>query len=201
MTEEEARDWLASTFGGVALDVLAAFVNMVVAENKLKNLIAPSTLETIWSRHIVDSAQLIKQGRPGLWIDVGTGGGFPGMVVALLRTEPILMVEPRRRRADFLEGAVASLNLAHARVTPTPVEKVTEGATTISARAVAPIEKLLQIAAGCAKDNTRWLLPRGKLTDKELAAVSRSWPGVFHVEQSVTDPLSSILILDGRIAR
>ena len=196
MTESEARDWIGLRFGDAAVERVAAFASMVVAENERQNLIAPSTVNAIWTRHIVDSAQLVAHGKSGLWIDVGTGGGFPGMIVALLRPEPLLMVEPRRRRAAFLGSCVQALGLSNARVLGAAIEKIEEAATTISARAVASIEKLLQIASGCARGDTRWLLPRGKVDEHDLAFVRRCWQGVFHVEQSVTDEASSIIILD-----
>lgn len=197
MTEQEARDWIASRHGPAAEARVGAFLELLIAENQHQNLVAPSTIPMIWARHVVDSAQLARLGRPGLWVDIGTGGGFPGMIVALLRPEPLLMVEPRARRAAFLAQCVAILGLIHARVVSAKVETVRDTAATISARAVAPVEKLLRMAAGCAKEGTRWLLPRGRLTAADLAFLQRNWRGAFHVEQSLTDPASSILVLEG----
>lgn len=197
MTEDEVRSWIEAHYGAIATDRLAAFVAVVIAENDSQNLIAPSTIGVIWSRHVMDSAQLVPWGRRGLWIDIGTGGGFPGIVVALLCNDPIMLVEPRKRRASFLEHCACTLGLKHVSVVATTIEKVVNRADTISARAVAPVEKLLQIGAGCAKKDTRWLLPRGRVTEAELVDLKMRWDGVFHVKQSVTDPTSSILMLDG----
>lgn len=201
MTEDEASAWIEARYGIDARDRLAIFAALVIAENERQNLIAPSTIEAIWSRHIVDSAQLAPLAQPGLWIDVGTGGGFPGMVIALIRPEPMMMVEPRKRRAAFLEDCATELALTNVRVMARNIERIDELATTISARAVASIEKLLQIAAGCAKEGTRWLLPRGRLSEDDLAFLRRHWRGAFHVEQSLTDPGSAILVLDGQPRR
>ena len=201
MTEDNAREWIAHRFGVVATDRLAAFLTMVVAENDAQNLIAPSTVAQIWSRHAMDSAQLVPMGQAGLWIDIGTGGGFPGLVVAILRGDPMILVESRRRRAAFLDDCARLLNLRHVQIVSGKVESVTDVATTISARAVASVEKLLQIAAQCANRETRWLLPRGRLAEAELAELKRRWGGVFHVEQSLTDPASSILTIDGLTRR
>lgn len=198
MTEEEARAWIADRFGGRGVDRVAAVLNLVIAEAAKQNLIAPSTVAQIWNRHAADSAQLVALGRPeGVWLDIGTGGGFPGLVVAALREAPMVLVEPRRRRAEFLADAAAKLRFDHVCVEATRVESVAVPAAVISARAVAPVEKLLAAAQPCAMPHTRWLLPRGQLDVRDLDEFRRDWHGMFHVEQSVTDPLSSILIAEG----
>ena len=197
MTEAEARDRIIRQFGVPASERVAVFLAMVRAENAGQNLIAPSTVDQIWSRHALDSAQLAPLGREGLWIDIGTGAGFPGLVVALLWARPMLLVEPRRRRAAFLTQCVERLDLKHVRVAATKIEQIADIASTISARAVASVENILHMAARCAKEDTRWLLPRGRFSDTDVAALRQHWRGVFHVEQSLTDPESSILVIDG----
>ena len=201
MTEDEAKAWIDTRYGAAIVDRLATFVAMVVAENDAQNLIAPSTISAIWVRHVVDSAQLAPLGQAGVWIDIGTGGGFPGIVIGLLRDDPIILVEPRKRRAAFLATCAEQLGLANVRTAATTIEHITDRADVISARAVASVEKLLQIAAGCAKRETRWLLPRGRLAEADVVELKRRWHGVFHVEQSLTDMQSSILVIDGLARR
>jgi 16S rRNA (guanine527-N7)-methyltransferase len=205
MTEEEARAWFVTHFGGSKAARVGTFLAWVTDENTRQNLVSPATLDVIWSRHGVDSAQLLfhVEQSTGAWLDIGTGGGFPGMVVALLFDGPVTMVEPRRKRADFLQSSVDRLGIPGAQVRTQKVEQVTGQYAVISARAVASVEKLLQAAEHCATPETRWILPRGRIEDGQMATLQRDQSRVFHVEHSLTDPQSSILIVDrkGKPAR
>ena len=198
MTEDDARAWFLDRFGEVKTAAVAAFLDTVCEETGRQNLISPASIATIWTRHGVDSAQLLfhVKHNAGDWLDIGTGGGFPGMVVAILGDGPVTMVEPRRKRAEFLQQCVERLGLSHATVRAAKVEAVEGRFSTISARAVASVEKLLQAAEHCATPETRWILPRGRIEAEELARLQRDRTRMFHVEHSLTDPQSSILIVD-----
>lgn len=200
MTEDEAQSYINGIAGSAARQRIGRFLDMVIAENEQQNLIARASIDHIWVRHAADSVQLLgyAEGRSGLWIDVGTGGGFPGMVVALLHEGQTMMVEPRKRRAAFLTEAAEALGIGdRVRVVAAAIERVDASATIISARAVAPIGKLLLAAQSCATVATRWILPRGRVDRQELANLQQGWRMMFHVEQSVTDADSSIVLLDG----
>lgn len=197
MTEDEARDWIDQRFGTHAVDRLERFIALVIDENGRQNLIASSNVPFIWLRHAMDSAQLLLFDKGGLWLDIGTGGGFPGMVVALLRHEPVLLVEPRRRRAAFLQQCIQTFHLTHVNVSAVSVEALNVQADIISARAVAAVEKLLHIAKQCAKKDARWLLPRGRFSEQDVVDLQHDWRGTFHVEHSLTDIMSAILVIDG----
>ena len=197
MTEDEARLWIGDRFGAAALDRIADFVGAVLEANTAQNLISPATIPTIWSRHVVDSAQLVPLAPAGwtTWIDIGTGGGFPGMIIALLAPERhTIMVEPRAKRGAFLRDYVARAAVT-ATVLVSKVESIGSEADIISARAVAPVEKLLRAAAHCANERTTWLLPRGRSGAQDGALAGAM---MFHVEQSITDPQSAILVGTGR---
>lgn len=204
MTEDQAREWVVDRYGEPAAERIDHFLNLVIVENDQQNLVAPSTIPTIWARHALDSAQLIPLANraDGQWIDIGTGGGFPGMVVALAWPGRMALVEPRKRRADFLRDCAERLGMAD-RVTvhAAKIEAVDVKADIISARAVATVENLLHAAAHCGKQNTRWLLPRGRLDEREIKTLKRQWRFVFHVEHSITSAESSIVILDRVEAR
>jgi 16S rRNA (guanine527-N7)-methyltransferase len=203
MTEAEAQAWLMArgwweSEGG---DRLRAFIALLLAEADRQNLISAASRAEMLARHIVDSAQLLALAPADhaakLWVDLGTGAGLPGLVIACLRPAPIVMIEARPLRVAFLEHCVATLGLRHARVIGDKVERVTLDAPAgiVSARAYAPMERLLPSAVHLADSSTAWLLPKGRNAQKELAIAQRHWQALFHVEQSVTDPESAIVII------
>ncbi len=205
MTEDEARTWIAERHGAAGIAAMEQIVDLVVQENARQNLIAPSTLNSIWARHIVDSAQLLTHVDPvddGLWIDIGSGAGFPGLVIAALRAQPIYLVEPRRKRAHFLRDAAERLGVAaHVTVIADRIQAVTNvAAAVVSARAVAPISDLFAWSAGCSSKSTRWILPKGQSAREDVASARETWHGVFHVEHSITDA-QSLIVLASRVAR
>lgn len=201
MIEEEARAAVVAIVGDDAASRVGQFLAMVVEENGRQNLIAPSTIDMIWRRHALDSVQLLHlANRDGLWVDIGTGGGFPGMVVAIARRQPMFLVEPRRRRAAFLQDSAKAMGLDHVTVFASRIETIgRHDAAVISARAVSNVENLLHAGRQCGTPATRWILPRGRIDPAELTVLTNR--GVmFHVEQSVTGAASSILVIDGALA-
>ena len=201
MTEDEARDWIATHFGGVGMARMERFVDLVVAESEQQNLIARSTVAEIWARHVVDSAQLIPMAdpAPGAWLDIGSGAGFPGLVVAALTDRAVTLAEPRKRRVVFLEDAADALGLSdRVSVFGGKVEALAAApVAVISARAVAPLDALFAGAANSASKDTLWLLPKGQSARDEVAIAKRAWHGAFHVEQSLTNKESLIVVARG----
>ncbi len=180
------------------LGLLERYVDLLKAANATQNLIAASTLDTIWERHILDSAQLVRfEPRPGAsWVDIGSGAGLPGIVIAALTGGPVTLVEPRRLRAAFLEETVAALGLAgRVSVQPIKIEHVRGAFDVITARAVAPLGRLLAMGLHLAHSGTVWALPKGKNAKSELAEAQRSWQCAVRSEASCTDPEANILVL------
>ncbi|WP_242126869.1 16S rRNA (guanine(527)-N(7))-methyltransferase RsmG [Sphingobium sp. Sx8-8] len=200
MTEEEARAWLDRQFdvSRGTWERLEAYVAILLEEMEQQNLIAESTRPHVWARHIVDSAQLLPlaaSAGDGAWIDLGSGAGLPGIVVAILSDRPVQMVESRRKRIDFLNSVLSRIGLTHASVFGGRVETVPAArAAIISARAYAPLPRLLESAIHLSTEKTIWVLPKGRNAQNELEAATRSWQGVFHVERSVTDADSAIIV-------
>ncbi len=203
MTEDQARGWLTERFPAGAIERLARFVEIVRDETERQNLISPSTIPLIWSRHIVDSAQLlcVAPAAARTWLDVGTGAGFPGVVAAILFDGHVIMVEPRAKRAAFLRDTVKTLGITatvhQARAETAPVATY----DVISARAVATVDALFDMTAAFRVPLTTYLLPRGRTGQDEIVKARSGWHGTFHVEQSITDPASTILIATGVRAR
>lgn len=205
MDEAQAQAWLDSRgwWTGEAGDRLRAFAALLLDEADRQNLISTASRAEIWSRHIVDSAQLLPLAPPesaaGFWVDLGTGAGLPGMVIACLRPGPILMIESRPLRAAFLQRCVDALGLSHARVAGDKTERVQidAPAAIVSARAYAPMERLFAGSQHLTDSSTVWLLPKGRNAQKELEIAQRDWQAAFHVEQSITDPESAIVTLSG----
>lgn len=196
MTEDDARAWLAARFPHENIAQLHAYVRLLLDENERQNLIGKASVERVWARHIVDSAQLLALA-PGAapWLDIGSGPGLPGMVLACLSDQPIGLVEPRALRAAFLERVRAALGLAHVVIHPLPIARVPSGRYgAVTARAFAPLAEILASTVRLTDPSTIWVLPKGRSAESELAAVRSAWHGVFHVEQSVTDPEAKILV-------
>ena len=191
-TEDDAVQWLESlpihdAECGRRLQLL---VERLHAENSRQNLVSKASLTQVWRRHVADSAQLLlgAQYQAESWIDLGTGAGFPGLVVAVLLPQTaVTLVEVRSRRAKWLSEAVEALGLANVAVCQADVATLpTRKFNIISARAFAPLDRLVPLAARFSTTDTIWLLPKGRSARDELAALS-GWRHMFHVEQSLTD--------------
>ena len=198
--EAEAKAWLEALpeWDRAAAERLALLVTMLAEENARQNLVAAASLESVWQRHIVDSAQLlthVPRETSSPWLDLGTGAGFPGLVIAALRPEvEVIMVESRARRIEWLERARLALGLDKARIEGKRLELVeTVPVRVISARAFAPLDKLIALSARFSTSDTLWLLPKGRSARQELESL-KGWQHMFHVEQSLTDPEAGLII-------
>lgn len=165
-----------------------------------QNLVAPSTLDTLWERHIADSAQLIRfEPKAGAsWLDIGSGAGLPGIVLALLVEGVVTLAEPRRLRAEFLQNAVEELDLsARVSVVQAKAERMGGRFDVITGRAVASLTRFLDLSHHLSTKNTVWVLPKGRNAQSELEEAQRSWHCEVRAERSCTDPDSAILVLRG----
>jgi 16S rRNA (guanine527-N7)-methyltransferase len=199
MMEADAKVWLreALDVSPETMERLDAFRARVVEESALQNLISAASIPHIWVRHIADSAQLLSliNGEEENWLDLGTGAGFPGIVVALLSERPITFVESRRKRIEFLESVAEELELGHVTVFGGRLESMKPVPySVISARAFAPLPKLLSLAHSFSTKETLWLLPKGRGARDEVDGIKSGWKGMFHVKQSLTDAESSIIV-------
>jgi 16S rRNA (guanine527-N7)-methyltransferase len=131
------------------------------------------------------------------WIDLGTGAGFPGLIVAALHKGPVTLVEERRLRADFLRRAAEALGV-EVEIIGMKAERVPRRRfDVISARAFAPLPRLLDLGTAFSTTKTLWLLPKGRNAAAELEALDPSWQGDFRLEPSLTDPEAAIIVAQG----
>ena len=153
-TEEQARSYVEKWADRAAIERLEFFSSSLFDENQRQNLISKPSEQQLWQRHIADSAQLLAHvpretlaaPRREPWLDLGTGAGFPGIVIAILCPNlPVVLVESRGRRVEFLQRVIEDLGLAKCTVIGERLERIEPFlARVISARAFAPLEKLLR---------------------------------------------------------
>ncbi|WP_305097577.1 16S rRNA (guanine(527)-N(7))-methyltransferase RsmG [Croceibacterium aestuarii] len=200
--EHEARSFCAGYTDDEGLKRLDRLAVLMLAENRVQNLIAKSSEEFLWRRHFADSAQLLAyvSRKTSPWLDLGTGAGPPGLVIAAMRPDTVcVLVESRRKRAEWLSRAALELGLTNCRVEGRKLESVESfSAGIISARAFAPLPKLLDLSARFSTPDTMWLLPKGRSAGQEVQDLPTPSAALFHVEQSATDPQAGIIVGRGR---
>ena len=178
------------------IEKLETFRDLLITESQHQNLVSSSTLDAAWDRHILDSAQLLRLVPGGAaWVDIGSGAGLPGVVIACLTDAPVRLIEPRRLRAEFLRRVVDQLGLANLTIDCAKAERVAGKFDVITARAVAPLDRLLRLAAHLSHPGTIWVLPKGKRAKSELAEARLSWQCEASEVPSLTDPEATILVL------
>ena len=197
-SEEKARAFTAELCDAAAIARLEHLAELLRVENKRQNLVARATEDSLWQRHIADSAQLLRYvpRETGIWLDLGTGAGFPGLVISAMRPDwTVRLVESRKRRVEWLDAAREALKLAQCQVIGERLENVPEfAAGVISARAFAPMPRLIELAGRFSTKETVWLLPKGRSAAQDLESVAKSRRSMIHVEQSLTDPEAGIII-------
>ncbi|RDC61144.1 16S rRNA (guanine(527)-N(7))-methyltransferase [Alteripontixanthobacter maritimus] len=197
-TESGARSFVAGFATTSAMEQLDQFASDLRLENDKQNLVAKQSLTQLWQRHFADSAQLLTlvARDHGVWLDLGSGAGFPGMVIAALRPGmQVKLVESRRIRAEWLQRASDEMGLENCEIVHAKLELVEPfPADFISARAFAPLRKLVTIAAPFSTRDTKWLLPKGRSAAQELATLKPKQRKGFHVEPSQTDGEAGIIV-------
>ena len=168
------------------------------------NLIGPGTVDHIWHRHFLDSAQFLphappkNSGIPKVWADIGSGAGFPGMVLAIMGASPMHLVEANSNKCEFL-AAVASATGTEVTIHDRQVENMIAGdfsptgVDVITVRAVSPLPKLLKSLRGIITPKTVLLLAAGQDIEASLTKAGKSWKMTVERLPSLTHPASNIL--------
>jgi len=181
---------------------LEQFVDLLVRWQRSTNLVASSTIPQTWTRHIADSLQLLALApNARRWVDLGAGGGFPGLVIACALTgkptAEVHLVESVQKKAAFLRAAVTELALpaiVHAQRIEDFASAAPEQFDVVTARALAPLDRLIGYAIPLLKKGTVGLFPKGQDVEAELTQASKSWTIDADLIPSRTDR-------DGRIVR
>ncbi len=201
--EASARRFVGDLTDDDGMKRLDLLCELLVDENSRQNLISRPSEQFMWQRHIADSAQLLKfvpretnEPPSGPWLDLGTGAGFPGLVIsAIFPQTPVILVESRRRRVEWLERAKNEMGLSKCEIEGKRLEMVAPfPALIISARAFAPLPKLLNLSAPFSTERTTYVLPKGRSAAQELQELPARRRKLFHVEQSLTDPDAGIIV-------
>ncbi|MEW6258177.1 MAG: 16S rRNA (guanine(527)-N(7))-methyltransferase RsmG [Pseudomonadota bacterium] len=201
---QAGRSAVAARVSRETLDRLDLLADILTHWQKTINLVAPATLPDLWTRHIDDSLQLLDHVPPTplTWTDLGSGAGFPGLVVAAVLAErdgaQVHLVESDTRKAAFLREAARRAHLP-VRVHPQRIEQaapqLAAGCDVVSARALAPLPKLLDLAAPFLAAGALGIFPKGKDAQGELTAARKGWTLDAELRPSRSDPEARILVV------
>ncbi|MBZ9989688.1 16S rRNA (guanine(527)-N(7))-methyltransferase RsmG [Mesorhizobium sp. BH1-1-5] len=198
-----AWDGLQKAAGPVSRETferLQAFEQLFLKWNRSINLAAPSTLDDVWRRHVLDSAQLARIAPAATrWVDLGSGGGFPGLVLGFLLTErpgaSIALVESNRKKASFLQTVIGQFDLP-ARVVARRIDDsygLVSAPEIVTARALAALPDLLDLSAPWLTKDARALFHKGRDYRAEVEESTHRWSFDLVEHSSMTDAEGVIL--------
>ncbi len=189
------------------LERLTLYLAMLADWQQRMNLVGPSTLPDAWQRHVLDSAQLqliagpAVEDAPRTWIDMGTGAGFPGLVLAMLGEGHVHLVDSVAKKCRFLEAVVAATDLAprvtihNGRVEDLARQLSPISPQFITSRACAPLARLIPWGYAFHVKLTRWLVLKGQDVENELADANKVWKFSARLHPSLSDPRGRIVDL------
>ena len=187
------------------LERLKTYEALLQRWQKTINLVAPSTLTQIWARHFADSAQILALAPPmaKTWVDLGSGAGFPGLVVATLLAEKaqtkVTLVESDSRKAAFLRETARELavpvDILPVRIEAAATRVSLQRACVVSARALAPLPRLLALAHPFCGPSTTCLFLKGREAQRELQTAETEWIFQSELVPSSTDPEGRVVIV------
>ena len=203
--DDRARALALTPVSRETLDRLDRFVATLLAWQRRMNLIAPSTEPKLWTRHIADSLQLLALAPEAkTWVDLGSGGGFPGLAIAsALADRPgarVHLVESNAKKAAFLrEAARVAGAPAHVHVVRIEdfVENFASPVDVVTARALAPLAELLTAAYPLLKSGVVGLFPKGQDVGAELTEAAKCWSIQSTLASSLTDSKGQIVRVTG----
>jgi 16S rRNA (guanine527-N7)-methyltransferase len=196
------------------IERLEAYEALLRQWQKAVNLVAPSTLDAVWHRHFADSAQIARLAPPGArsWIDLGSGAGFPGLVVAILLADPrsshlrgggvapgITLIESDSRKCAFLREVARKTGIT-VDILSTRIEQATTQAKVgppevVSARALAPLDRLLGLAAPLFTPSTVGVFLKGRDAALEIKTAAKAWTFAVEMVPSITETTGRVVVI------
>lgn len=169
---------------------------MLRAWQERMNLVGPATLDAVWQRHFADSAQLARIVEPGRkWLDMGAGGGFPGMVLAAMDWGQFILVDSIAKKCRFLDALASEMQLKNVRVLCARVESLkTLGVDVVTARAAAPLATLFDWGIRHVRPGGQFVFPKGRNFAAEIAEAETRFAFDYDLVQSATDPDARIIV-------
>ncbi len=184
------------------LDKLQQYEHLLVKWQKAVNLVAPATLSQVWPRHFADSAQLVALApHAKTWVDLGSGGGFPALVIAIMIANQeecfVHLIESNARKCAFLAEVVrqtgAPARIYHARITDAAESGTVPAADAVTARALAPLDRLLEQAQPFFGNASTGLFLKGREAGVEIADARKRWSFELKIHPSISDAQGQIL--------
>lgn len=179
--------------------MLDRYSDMLVDWQSRMNLVGPATLADRWNRHFLDSAQLLEFAPDGpcTWLDMGSGAGFPGLVIAIMRSDVTMtLVDSRQKKCQFLAAVADSCGCGERttilaeRLENLPIKHY----DVISARALAHLSQLFEWGLTFSNSSTRWILPKGSSAEEEVSLARQSYQFDFELKPSLTDADARIIV-------
>lgn len=186
-------------------DRLKIYATLLEKWNPKINLVSKSSLADLWIRHILDSAQLFDAAPDdGHWVDLGSGGGFPGLVIGCLAAErapdmQITLIESDQRKSAFLRTVVREVGIRVNVIADRIENAEPQGADILSARALADLTKLLEFSERHQKPDGIALFPKGVRWEKEVTDALTRWSFEHEPIRSKTEPGAVILKIKGAV--
>lgn len=188
------------------LERLETYEALIRRWQKAVNLVAPNTLDHIWHRHFADSAQILALAPPYAtrYIDLGSGAGFPGLVMAILLAEKnpaarVTLVESDQRKTAFLREVArctaTTVDILCTRIQTASTQLESNRADVITARALAPLDKLLGLAAPLFGSGTTGLFPKGREARREIDEARKVWDFDHELAPSITDAEAAVVVI------
>ena len=203
MLPEEAKKNIEANVSRETFQKFCRYEELLIEWNQKFNLVSESTLPQVWSRHFLDSAQLMKyiepraDGKPLTLVDLGSGAGFPGLVLSIMGIPNVHLIESTGKKATFLQTVIDDLKL-DAKVHHARIEDVRDVKPDyITARALGSLSDLLSLAQNKLQKETICLFLKGKSAPEELTESQKQWRFECDRHTSISDPSGTVLVIRG----